>query len=325
MRYQTLQLQLLQDSSTDLHIQRVALLRANEPASSDHLAIVVDIDLRILFNNPCSKLATPSPPQKLTSTNPDAVNKYITFIKKQFAEHRIIERCAKLREASLLEFTERHRQQLYAVDKQVTEILLGAENQCSSEGMARNLWSPALRKAGKEIGYWRRRLRTNGYIDEGTNKLGISLDLPETIQQPMTVELCQFYSNVVWKTYRGIQKNQREYRDKFLKKRAKEQADKGHSDVAKAIKQIRQRERLKQDYASIQRAYGKNKQGLSVLDTPDLDTQGVTSLLRMQTRFTHISYNGTNDIIARRHLPHLAMPDLVFNLLTPTIQIQTLA
>ena len=254
-------------------IQRATLLRANEPALSDHLAMVVDVDMQILFNNPCSKLATHSP-RKLTSTNPDAVAKYVAFIKKQFAEHRIIERCTKLREASFLGFTERHRQQLFALDTQVTEILLGAENQCSSKRMSRNLWSPALRKAGKEVCYWKRRLRTNGYIDDGTRDLGISLDLPETIQLPMDIQLCQFYSNIAWKTYRGIQKNQREHREKFLRQRAKEQADKGHGDVEKAIKQIRQRERLKQDYASIQRAYGINKRGLSVLDTPDGTTGG---------------------------------------------------
>jgi hypothetical protein len=58
--------------------------------------------------------------------------------------------------------------------------------------------------------------------------------------------------------------------------RAREQAAKGNGDIEKAIKQIRQRERLKQDYASIKRAYGGNKQGLSTLDVPDSETGGRT-------------------------------------------------
>ena len=52
-------------------LQRVTLLRANEPAKSDHLAIAIDIDLRILFNNACSPLTRPSPRKlRLTTLTP---------------------------------------------------------------------------------------------------------------------------------------------------------------------------------------------------------------------------------------------------------------
>jgi len=263
-------------------IQRATLLRANEPAISDHLAMVIDLDLNILFNNPCSMFAQPKP-RKLTSTNPEAVKKYTDFIKKQFAEHKIFERCERLRDASYTDFTERHRQQLFALDAQITEIMIGAENHCSTKCFTRNLWSPALRKAGKEVTYWKRRLRMNGCIDEGTQALGQSLNLPDVVQQTMDVSLCQFYSTIALQTYRGIQKNQREYRDKFLQQRAQAQADKGHVNIAQAIRQIKQRERLKQDYASIQRAYGKSKQGLTTLDTPDPETGGRTLLTEAKT------------------------------------------
>jgi len=218
-------------------IQRATLLRANEPAISDHLAMVIDLDLNILFNNPCSMFAQPKP-RKLTSTNPEAVKKYTDFIKKQFAEHKIFERCERLRDASYTDFTERHRQQLFALDAQITEIMIGAENHCSTKCFTRNLWSPALRKAGKEVTYWKRRLRMNGCIDEGTQALGQSLNLPDVVQQTMDVSLCQFYSTIALQTYRGIQKNQREYRDKFLQQRAQAQADKGHVNIAQAIRQI---------------------------------------------------------------------------------------
>lgn len=137
-------------------------------------------------------MATPTP-RKLTSTNPDAVKKYTAFLKKQFAEHRVIERCQQLLKASYLEFTESHRRQLFSLDNQITEIMIGAENQCSNKLRARILWSPALRKAGKEICYWKCRLRTNGYLDEGTRELGIYLDLLATIQQPLAISLCQFF------------------------------------------------------------------------------------------------------------------------------------
>ena len=133
-------------------IQRATVLRANEPSLSDHLALVVDIDLKILFNNPCSPLSSPLH-RKLTSTNPDAVKQYIAFIQTQFAEHKIVDRCARLKEASRANFTDHHRRQLFALDTQITEILLGAERRCSPKRSARNVWSPALRKAGQEVTY----------------------------------------------------------------------------------------------------------------------------------------------------------------------------
>lgn len=62
------------------------------PAQSDHLGIVADLNLRYLFNNACSPLETVTP-RKLTSGNQESVNKYVAFIKKQFSEHKIVERC----------------------------------------------------------------------------------------------------------------------------------------------------------------------------------------------------------------------------------------
>ena len=257
-----------------IRIQRVTLLNAHTPAKSDHLGIAIDLDMKYLFDHACSPLVQPSP-RKLTSGNAAAVQKYIAFINKQFNEHKIVERCRRLRDlCDSGDFDETNRQQLFALDRQVTEILLGAENQCSKRRQQRNLWSPALKKAGCEIGYWKQRLSTNGQLLEGTKDIGIQLELPDVLQQPMSIDLCKFYLNIAWKSYRGIQSQERQYREKFLKDRAKEQAAKGNGDVAKALKQIRQKERLKSDYSSIRRGYGINKQGLATLDVPDLETGG---------------------------------------------------
>ena len=257
-----------------IQAQRATILRANMPAQSDHLGIVVDLDLHYLFNNACSPLAQ-FHPRKLTSGNKASVAKYIAFIKKQFGEHRIVERCARLKEAIRTDtFGESHRAQLFALDNQVTEILLGAENQCSKKRVERNLWSPALQKAGKEISYWTSRLRANGAMDAGTRELGESLNLPASIQQPLTIPVCKFYSDIARKTFRSIQAQAKAHREKFLKQLAKERAAKGNKDVEKALVQIKRKERLRRDYASIRRAYGISKQGLATLDVPDLENGG---------------------------------------------------
>jgi len=79
-------------------VHRATVLRAHEPAKSDHLGIVVDLDLRYIFTNACSPLTQPQP-RKLTSGNAEAVKKYVQFVQKQFAEHKIVDRCRQLREA----------------------------------------------------------------------------------------------------------------------------------------------------------------------------------------------------------------------------------
>ena len=205
-----------------IQVQRVTLLRAHEPAKSDHLGIAIDLDLRYLFTNAYSPLVQPEQ-RKLTSGNSNSVKKYVEFIKKQFNEHRIVDRCRRLREAcDKEEFTDQHRRQLFSLDRQVTEILLEAENKCSTRKAHRNSWSPALQKAGKEIGYWRQRLHTKGQLDEGTKELGITLQIPSSLQRPLSEHLCQFYLSNAWKTYRGIQKQARAYPERFLKERASE-------------------------------------------------------------------------------------------------------
>ena len=250
-------------------IQRDTLLRANTPAQSDHLGIVVDLDLKYLFTNACSPLISTSP-RKLTSDNSTAVKKYIAFIQKQFQAHKIVERRQRLRTAcDLNEFTEEHRQQLFALDKQVTEILLGAESRCSNKCRQSNMWSPVLKKSGQEICYLRQRFRTNGFLAERTRDLGRRIDLPASVQQTLTIPVCKFYLSIAWKTFNGINKQAREYRRKFQYERAKEQAAKGHQDIQKVIKQIRHKEQTKHAYASIRRGYGISKMGLATLDVPD--------------------------------------------------------
>mmetsp|Transcript_22442 Transcript_22442/g.32142 ORF Transcript_22442/g.32142 Transcript_22442/m.32142 type:complete len:176 (+) Transcript_22442:1387-1914(+) len=135
-----------------VEVQRVTLLKANEPAISDHLATVIDVNLDILFQQSCSAMASPQL-RKLTSGNPEAVQKYVSFLKTQFQQHKIIERGNKLREAMETgSFTNKHRQQLSILDKQITEILLGAEHQCSKRTDDRNPWSPELATAGSNQG-----------------------------------------------------------------------------------------------------------------------------------------------------------------------------
>ena len=112
-------------------------------------------------------------------------------------------------------------------------------------------------------------MRTNGFLSEGTKDLGSRINLPESVQQTLTIPVCKFYLNIAWKTFNGIKQQAREHRRKFLREKAKEQAAKGNHDVQKIIKQIRHKEQIRQAYTSIRRGYGVSKMGLATLDVPD--------------------------------------------------------
>ena len=257
-----------------VEVQRATLLRANEPATSDHLAIVIDVNINILFRQSCSSFTQPKG-RKLTSGNPETVKKYVSFLKTQFQNHKIFERCRSLREAMEKdEFTLKHQRQLYILDKQVTEILLGAENQCSKRTTDRNFWSPELDNAGTAIKYGKCRVKLNGLLDDNMRELGDQLKIPEQHHRTLSIHECQQLLSKAWKRYRHIQSEAKERRKKHLKQRAEQHAQRGNGDVAASIKHLRRQERLKYDYRSIQRAYGVNKQGLTTLDVPDPDSDG---------------------------------------------------
>ena len=74
------------------------------------------------------------------------------------------------------------------------------------------MWSPALKKSGQELSYWRQRLKTNGLLTEGARDLGNRLNLSITVQQTLSVPVCKFYLEVAWKSYNGIKKQAREHR-----------------------------------------------------------------------------------------------------------------
>ena len=69
---------------------------------------------------------------------------------------------------------------------------------------------------------------------------------------------------------------------------SKEQAAKGNGDRVKALKAIKHRERMKCDYASIRRGYGKQKSGLATLDVPDADTGGRRLLTTAEDIHTYL-------------------------------------
>ena len=73
-----------------------------------------------------------------------------------------------------------------------------------------------------------------------------------------------------------------------MKKKAQEYADKGNGDLANALKQIKRKERVKQDYAAIRRRYGVSKHGLATIDVPNPTTGGRDLITDTQEIHSHL-------------------------------------
>ena len=139
-------------------ILRVGRFDENYPAISDHLGFFVDIDIAGLMGGAYDELKLPKL-RKLTMDNAEARAKYEEFVLKKWRVHQIAERAKAFHERALRGFFSASDQAaLNALDRQITEILLGAERRCSKKNVDRDKWSPRLKVGGRNILYWRARL-----------------------------------------------------------------------------------------------------------------------------------------------------------------------
>jgi hypothetical protein len=118
--------------TSGITIDSISTIPINTPAKSDHLGIILDINLAGHFNSTFSEIHS-MPPRSLTSGNKSSVDAYLSYVHKQIDIHNISDRVDKLftiTQGSLFDCTEVTRQ-LNTIDMQLTEILLAGEKQCS--------------------------------------------------------------------------------------------------------------------------------------------------------------------------------------------------
>ena len=128
---------------------------------SDHRALLVDFDSKILFSGPTSEVIAPIGRQ-LTSTNPKAVHRYLTAMLRQFEKHDVQGKVAKLRERSDSgTWTQADTRQWEIVDRILTQARLCAEAKCNKKRKKSGgiPWSPELQLTGRALLYWRLRIR----------------------------------------------------------------------------------------------------------------------------------------------------------------------
>ena len=135
-----------------------AILPIHDGYLSDHRALLVDFDSRTLFAGPTSAVVGPSSRQ-LTSTNPKAVEKYMTLMLKQIAQHDVLQKVEHLRTRSESgNWNHEDTQRWEKVDRILAQAQSCAEKKCSKKKSGRIPWSPELKVSGETLMYWRLRI-----------------------------------------------------------------------------------------------------------------------------------------------------------------------
>ena len=222
---------------------RVARLGENYPAMSDHLGFAVDVDMVALFGGEYSMLASQIP-RKLSVKNAKARLKFEADIVRQWETHNLYNRAADfLWKARSNSFEMRDTFALNKFDKQVTEILLGANNRCSKRVATRDPWSPALRDCGRVIVYWRARLGGLGgrlFTPRRIAQLRRQAGIPWSIhrQQHSRSSIKQRLREA-WKAHRNCKLDANKMRDAHLQERAEDLAIRMKTSESKAVVMIR--------------------------------------------------------------------------------------
>jgi hypothetical protein len=80
-------------------VRLAAILALHDGYLSDHRALLVDFDAASLFLSKTSEVSPPAE-RRLTSSNPDAVHKYIKAFKQQLARHNLPAKVLDLQQQS---------------------------------------------------------------------------------------------------------------------------------------------------------------------------------------------------------------------------------
>ena len=127
-------------------VRSASILALHDGYLSDHCALLVDFDAALLFMSDTSPV-TPPAERRLTSSNPRAVHKYITAMRKQVAKHNILDQVLALQRSSNTgEWTDASVREWEKIDRLLAEARASAKGKCEAKRTGILPWSPALEK-----------------------------------------------------------------------------------------------------------------------------------------------------------------------------------
>jgi hypothetical protein len=263
-----------------IDVKHIMTLHIDNPATSDHLGITIDIDTSFLFNATYSTLGNP-PRRKLTLNNIGAKKTYTKYIINNIEEQHLLESTKALAEKARDEnFNDSDEDLMNTIDDHLTNILLPGEQSCSKSTNHRNPWSPKLGSSGKLLSYWKKKWKMSKqkyFIWTRLETLAKVLNLSQDDHKNTDPKFIKTQLINARRQWKDTKKDSRDLRFQHLQARAEEHAKKMNTDAETALKAILKTEQTKQTYMQIRAITGhkSDKTPLTQIDIIDSDGQTV--------------------------------------------------
>jgi hypothetical protein len=242
---------------------------------SDHSPIFLDFNGELLLGGKGAALARLAV-RRLSVKNAQSVLQYLTYALEHCYYHRIEDRIDHLIQAFLGNdrvLSHGMRTSLFNLDRQFVEICLAAEKQCSKKGIHTTDWSPAFKRAGCCVSYWKYRLRDPSFNGDAiSRKLGkeAGLEIWETDRCILPAECKQSLAEAnAW--FSCLKRDAWQYRKFFQEDLASIAAEGNDIKKQGILKAIKFSERSTRAFRRIANALGKSRTGLTKLIVPNPD------------------------------------------------------
>ena len=259
-----------------LSVSQVGILPYSDGLKySDHRALFVDIKESVLFSGPGSD-PTRRTARGLRASNTRQCEEYCKLFREKLESHNIFERCHKLRALGQQSEISAVKEEMEAIDKQITAAALKAERQVSHQSFG-HPWSPKLVDAGRRVTFWRNCLRTvKSGLDPAKILTPSQIQDFGTLGKGLNKKFYQARLEDAWLELHLVQDNAHEIRQAYLEEEiSKAAVTKGEQGRASKLRAILQAEYLSRMWPKLRRyAKGQVRSSLSRVELPIRDQEG---------------------------------------------------
>lgn len=229
-------------------------------AMSDHLAIMMDIDIQSLFGRKYSALSQPMWRQ-LTLKNISSKKKYINYITKEWDNNKLFEKADDLYNTALLNPTQINQEDIMTLDNKITNVLLSGEQLCSKPSKNRNPWSPELVLLARTYTYWRQKKvmsRSQQYNWKLLNYF-TEINISPTDHYNTDMNYIRDKLHTARWQWIDFKKNSYKKLQQFLSELANDYAQRHNIDAQKALNAIIHSEKSRREFSRIRQILGHKK------------------------------------------------------------------
>ena len=248
-------------------IRHSGYLPFNHHLISDHRAMFLDIDTRVLFGHELNSIP-PATLRRLRSTSPKQVTQYLHTKYKLFLRRNIFDRIHKLTEA-----TQPDHHLAEQLDRDLTNLSLAAEKKLPT--FKTPSWTPQLKHSRISVGIYKRHLSVLRHGKDQSQPISrLQQSLPDPITLPATIQEAQIQLRQAQRRLRKILKDSHQERQQVLDQWKIECSLQGQQFPTQKqrsliLTRIQKAEQKQQMFAKLRNLQKSNhKEGLTSLQIP---------------------------------------------------------